>query len=79
MDLRGELGRRQEVLDLFTQTGFVVEPTAPNSSHQNGPVERPRREFGNLILAMLSGASLAPRFEQFAFIICFAPARRYDH
>jgi hypothetical protein len=36
MDLGGELGRCQEVLDLFTQAGYTMEPTPPNSSHQNG-------------------------------------------
>jgi hypothetical protein len=30
MDLGGELGRCQEVLDLFTQAGHAAEPTAPN-------------------------------------------------
>jgi hypothetical protein len=67
MDLGGELGRCQEVLDLFTQAGYAVEPTAPNSSHQNGPVERPHRDIGNSIRAMLSGASLASRFWPYAF------------
>jgi hypothetical protein len=56
MDLGGELGRCQEVLDLFTQTGYAVELT----SQQNGPVERPHRANGNSIRAMLSGASLIP-------------------
>ena len=67
MDLGGELGRCQEVLDLFTQAGYAVEPTAPNSSHQNEPVERPHRDIGNSIRAMLSGASLASRFWPYAF------------
>jgi hypothetical protein len=67
MDLGGELGRCQEVLDLFTQAGYAVEPTAPNSSHQNEPVKRPHRDIGNSIRAMLSGASLAPRFWPYAF------------
>jgi hypothetical protein len=40
-NLGGELDRCKEVLDLFTQAGYAVEPTAPNPSHQNGPVERP--------------------------------------
>jgi hypothetical protein len=43
MDLAGELGRCQEVLDLFTQAGYAVEPTAPNWFHQDGLVERPHR------------------------------------
>jgi hypothetical protein len=67
MDLGGELVRGQEVLDLFTQAGYAVEPTAPNSSRQNGPVERPHRDIGNSIRAMLSSASLASRFRPKAF------------
>jgi hypothetical protein len=41
MDLEGELGRCKGFLDLFTQVGYAVESTAPNSSHQNEPVEHP--------------------------------------
>jgi hypothetical protein len=67
MDLGGELGRCQEVLDLFTQAGCAVEPTAPNLSHQNGPAERSHRDIGNSISAILSGASLALRFWPYAF------------
>jgi hypothetical protein len=40
MGLGGELGRCQDVLDLFARVRCTVEPTAPNLSHQNGPVER---------------------------------------
>jgi hypothetical protein len=45
MHLGRELGRCQEVLDLFTQAWYAVEPMAPNSSHQNGHVERPHRDI----------------------------------
>jgi hypothetical protein len=43
MDLGGELGRCQEVLDVFTQVGYAVEPTVHNLSHQNvmGPSSIP--------------------------------------
>jgi hypothetical protein len=59
MDLGGERDSCQEVLDMFTHAGYAVEPTAPNWSDQNGPVERPYRDNGNAIRAMLSGASVA--------------------
>jgi hypothetical protein len=62
MDLGGELGRCQEVLDLITQAGYAVESTAPNSSRKNGHVEQPNRDIGNSIRAMLSNASLASYF-----------------
>jgi hypothetical protein len=61
MDLGGELGRCQEVLQLFTQAGYAVEPTARNSSPQNKRIERPYRDIYKSIRAMLSGASLASR------------------
>jgi hypothetical protein len=59
MDLGEELGRCQEVLDLLTQVGYAVWPTAPSSSHQNGSAEHPHKDIGNSILAIVSGT---PRF-----------------
>jgi hypothetical protein len=32
-DLGGELGRCDDVVKLFTHAGYIVEPTAPDSSH----------------------------------------------
>jgi len=40
-DLGGELGCCTDVVKLFQQAGYAVEPTAPDSSHQNGPGECP--------------------------------------
>jgi hypothetical protein len=67
MDLGGRLSRCREVLDLFTQTGYAVELTAPNSFHQIVLIERPHQNIGNSIRAMLSVASLASRFWQYTF------------
>jgi hypothetical protein len=66
-DLGGELGRCDEVNTLFTGAGYHVEPTAPDSSHQNGPGERPHRTIADAIRTMLAGASLPPKFWPYAF------------
>jgi hypothetical protein len=58
IDLGGELGRCDDVNALFTGAGYHVEPTAPDSSHQNGPGERPHRTIADAIRTMLAGASL---------------------
>ena len=67
LDGGGELGRNREVLKLFKKAGYDVERTAPDSSHQNGPGERPHRSIGNALRAILSGAGLDARFWPFAF------------
>jgi hypothetical protein len=66
-DLGGELGRCHDVIQLFTNAGYNVEPTAPDSSHQNGPGERPHRTIADAIRTMLAGAALPPKFWPYAF------------
>jgi hypothetical protein len=44
-----------------------VEPTAPASSAQNGPGERPHRTLANAMRAMLTGSDLEPKFWPYAF------------
>ena len=67
MDPGGDLGGCRAIVDLFENAGYVVEPTAPNSSHQNGPCECPHQTIGNALRVMLGGADLAPRFWPYAF------------
>jgi hypothetical protein len=66
-DLGGELGRCREVTELFANAGYIVEATAPDSSHQNGPGERPHRTIANAICTMLAGAALPNKFWPYAF------------
>jgi hypothetical protein len=66
-DLGGELGRCAEVVQIFENAGYLVEPTAPDSSHQNGPGERPHRTIADAIRTMLAGAALPPKFWPYAF------------
>jgi hypothetical protein len=49
------------------QFGYAVELTGPDSSHQNGPGERPHQTIGDALRAMLSGANLQPNFWPYAF------------
>jgi len=67
MDQGGELGRCPDVLHLFEAAGYVVELTAPDSSHQNGPGKCPHHTFGDAVHTMLVGARLEARFWPYAF------------
>jgi len=67
MDLGGELGSNPAVRDLFTKAGYHLEPTAPMSSSQNGPGERPHQTLATAMRAILGGAGLSPRFWPYAF------------
>ena len=67
MDGGGELGKCHEIRDTFTNFGYQVQLTGPDSSHQNGPGERPHQTIGDALRAMLSGAALRPAFWPYAF------------
>jgi hypothetical protein len=66
-DLGGELGHSPAVVKIFEDAGYTVEPTAPDSSHQNAPGERPHQTIGDALWAMLGGADLAASFWPYAF------------
>jgi hypothetical protein len=66
-DLGGKLGHSPDVCELFQKAGYAIEPTAPNSSHQNGPGERPHQIIGDAICAMLGRAAFPPKFWPYAF------------
>ena len=67
MDLGGELGQSQEVKDLLEKHGYSVRPTAPESSHQNSPAERPHQLIGDAIRSMLHGANVPLNLWHYAF------------
>jgi hypothetical protein len=66
-DQGGELGRCAAIVNLFENAGYRVETTAPDSSHQNGPGERPHQTIADAMRTMLSGASLDMKFWPYAF------------
>jgi hypothetical protein len=67
MDGGGELGKSRDVHQTFSNFGYTVELTGPDSSNQNGPGERPHQTIGDALRSMLSGANLRPNFWPYAF------------
>jgi hypothetical protein len=67
MDGGGELGKCREIHETFNNFGYQVQLTGPDSSHQNGPGERPHQTIGDALRAMLTGADLRPNFWPYAF------------
>ena len=67
MDQGGELSKSAKIVALFQNSKYRIEPTASNSSHQNGPVERPHRTIGAALRCMLFGASLPFQYWPHAF------------
>jgi hypothetical protein len=67
MDRGGNLAHRAAIVDLFQHADYSVQTTAADSSHQNGPVERPHRTIGDALCAMLSGSGLDYKFWPYAF------------
>ncbi|KAI2490688.1 Reverse transcriptase (RNA-dependent DNA polymerase) [Fragilaria crotonensis] len=72
MDGGGELGKCRDIHRTFANFGYVVELTGPDSSHQNGPGERPHQTIGDALRTMLSGANLQPNFWP-PYEMCGAP------
>ena len=67
MDLGGDLGKSTDIRNHFEEAGYVVEPTAPDSSHQNGPGERPHRTIKDALRSILYGAGLPLKFWPYTF------------
>eukprot|EP00957_Ditylum_brightwellii_P201370 15325339-Ditylum_brightwellii.AAC.1 len=62
MDLGGELGKHPEVQLLLQQHGCNARPTAPDTSYQNAPGERPHQTIANVIRTMLESANLPEKY-----------------
>jgi len=54
------------VVEIFERAGYAVEPTAPYSSTQNGPGERPHQTIAQGIRTLLGGAALPPKYWPYA-------------
>jgi hypothetical protein len=67
LDEGGEMAKNPDVLRLLERHGYGVRPTAPDSSFQNAPGERPHQDIGTSLRAMLHSASLPNKFWPFAF------------
>jgi hypothetical protein len=53
MDLGGKLGKNQNVLEAFRHHGYKVQPTVPDSSHQNSACEQPHWTIGDSLWVLL--------------------------
>jgi hypothetical protein len=63
------MARNPNVLDLLEKHDYIVRPTAPDSSFQNAPGERPHSTItiANTLRTMLHGAGLPNKFWPFTF------------
>ena len=66
LDGGGELGRNNKIVNIPQDAGCTVQLTAPDSSSENGAVERPHRTIANGLQAMLHGAGLPMKFWPYA-------------
>ena len=57
-DLGSELGRNAAFKSLVAKHGYKLEPTAPGSSFQNSPAERPNETIGDALRTMLHGSNV---------------------
>jgi hypothetical protein len=63
----GELANNGEVLQLLEYHTYTPRPMAPDSSHQNGPVENPHQYIGATLRSMLKGAGLLDNIWNYTF------------
>jgi hypothetical protein len=61
-DQGGELAKSADFRAIVATHGYVVEPTGPDASSQNGRGERPHRTLANMVRCMLYGADLGAEF-----------------
>jgi hypothetical protein len=67
MDVGGELANNGDVHELLAHHDYAILPTAPASSFQNAPGERPHHNIGATLQIILHGANLENKFWPFAF------------
>ena len=78
-DLGNELARSKLIQNTVVRHGYVLEPTAANSSFQNSKAERPHRTLGNMIRSMLKAADLDYSFWPDAIIHAVYLRNRLPH
>ncbi len=67
-DKGGELWGSQDFRKLINDHGYLMDPTAPQASFQNGMAERPNCTFGKMVRSLLHGAGLGPEYWSFALL-----------
>jgi hypothetical protein len=61
-DEGGELWGSHELQKAIRDAGYIMEPTAPNASFQNGVAERPNRTLADMMRSMLHAVHLGPEY-----------------
>jgi hypothetical protein len=67
IDCGGELDNNGDIHKLLAHQPYAILPTAPASSFQNAPGERPHQDIGASLQIMLRGANPENKFWPFAF------------
>jgi hypothetical protein len=75
-DQGGELAHSADFCATILKHGYVLEPTGPDASSQNGRGEQPHRTLANMIRCMLYGANLGVEFWADALVYA---AYLYNH
>ena len=67
MDQGGENYSNPDILNVFTNHHYEIDPTRTDSFHQNGPVEQTHRIIDDHVYALLIGANFGIKFWPYAF------------
>jgi hypothetical protein len=61
-----ELWGSHEFQRTMKELNYILEPTAPDASFQNGVAERPNRSLADIMRSLLQGAQLGPEYWSWA-------------
>jgi len=78
-DQGGELWRSTEFQNMVQAEHFLLQPTATDSSFQNGLAERPNRTLGNMLRCILKIANLGPEYWSWAILHAVYIKNRLPH
>ena len=78
-DNGGELAKSGKFRNMVKHSGYILETTAPESSFQNGQVERTHRTLSAMMRSMLSGAALTHEYWSYALIHAVYLRNRLPH
>jgi len=67
-DKGGELWGSHEFQRTMKELNYILEPTAPDASFQNGVAERPNRSLADIMRSLLQGAQLGPEYWSWALL-----------
>jgi len=78
-DHGGELYKSEDFQRMADSEGFIMQPTAPKASFQNGLAERPNRTLANIMGCLLTNAGLGPEYWSWALIHAVYLKNRLPH